>query len=176
MTRFDNAFNYLINNEGGYSDDPLDHGGATNYGITQDALSEFNCTHNEGLPDSVKDLNKEQAKVFYQIRYWLPCFEQINDERIAIKIWDHHVNMDNGPMPSKAVKLAQLALNTAVHTGEPPLVVDGIMGPKTIDDINSSSYAWFMSEYKRQLGYFYRGLNQPHFLKGWLARVEKEPK
>ncbi len=176
MSRFDKAFDYLMVNEGGYSNDPLDHGGSTNYGVTQASLERFNAMHNEGLPDKVTDINKEQAKVIYKTSWWHPSFDSIRDERIAIKIFDHHVNMDDGSMPSRAVRLAQQALNSAPHPDEPLLVTDGVLGPKTLEDLNSSSTPWFMLEYKKQLTLFYRSLNQPHFLKGWLNRVEREPK
>lgn len=175
-TRFDRAFAYLMQNEGGYSNNPLDKGGPTNFGITQASLTRFNEKHNEGLPDRVEDLTLGQAKVIYELVWWEPGFESIYDERIAIKIFDHHVNMDDGEGSSRAVKLAQQALNQAPQHGEPPLEVDGILGPKTIGELNETSTPWFMLEYKRQLMFFYRSLNQPHFIKGWAARTLREPK
>ena len=176
MTRFDRAFDYLMTSEGGYSNHPKDKGGPTNWGITQGSLKIFNDHHNEGLPDDVKELTADQAKVIYRVTWWEPGFEQILDSRIAIKIFDHHANTDDGEGSSRAVKLAQLALNQAPQQNEPLLKVDGLLGPRTIAEINSSAYTWFMSEYKRQLKFWYLSRNNPTFIRGWLARVECEPK
>lgn len=41
MSNFDDAFTYTIGNEGGYSNDPNDSGGPTNFGITIGDLSRF---------------------------------------------------------------------------------------------------------------------------------------
>ena len=37
MSDFDRAFDLLMDSEGGYSDDPLDPGGETNFGISKRA-------------------------------------------------------------------------------------------------------------------------------------------
>jgi lysozyme family protein len=41
---FDNALRIVLQLEGGYSNDPFDRGGATNYGIVQATYNDYNKT------------------------------------------------------------------------------------------------------------------------------------
>ena len=173
MTRFDLAFDYLMGDEGGYSDNPHDPGGATNWGVTQRSLDAFHGRHETELPTNVKDLTKDQAKEIYRIQWWSPQFDKIKDERIAIKIFSHHVNTDDGAFPSRAVKLAQEAVNEYPSPGT--LVEDGVIGPKTLDALNTFTYWEFAPRFKHQLEAWYVSLNNPYFLRGWLVRIRKDP-
>ena len=66
MSNFDNAFNLLIGNEGGYVNNSADPGGETNWGITQ-AVAVDN-----GYSGSMKLMQKETAKQIYGIRFGKP--------------------------------------------------------------------------------------------------------
>ena len=59
---FKRALSFVLGNEGGYSNDPLDRGGATNLGITQSTLDRARREGIGRLPQSVKDLKREQAE------------------------------------------------------------------------------------------------------------------
>lgn len=37
--RFETLLNYVFEDEGGFNDDPVDRGGRTNFGITQDSYN-----------------------------------------------------------------------------------------------------------------------------------------
>lgn len=65
---FNKAFEILIEAEGGYVNDPQDNGGATNYGITRNTLSDW-----LGRPvtnDDVRNLALEEARAIYKKNYW----------------------------------------------------------------------------------------------------------
>jgi lysozyme family protein len=180
MTTFDKAFDFMIPNEvgrdmvgGGYTNDPDDPGGETKWGVTHLTLDAFNAKHPEnGFPTKVLDLTKDEARVIYRFNYWDGIKgDAIQDEKVAIKLFDAAVNMG----PKAAIKLAQKALNMAPHPDGQFLVVDGLIGPKTIEELNTTSPVWFLGEYVRQLQWYYRNLNKPKYLKGWLNRAERLP-
>ena len=59
MTPFDKALSFVFGNEGGYSNDPDDRGGATNLGITQSTLDRARRQMPD-LPEKVEDLTRER--------------------------------------------------------------------------------------------------------------------
>ena len=168
MSNFEKALAYVLANEGGYSNDPDDHGGATNFGITQKTLDEFRQMGiGSAFPMDVKYLLVHQAGIIYQARYWF--FEQIQDDRVATKAFDMAVNLG----PTKAIKLLQVSAN-AVNP-DSHLDIDGKMGPLTVKAINGSIPSDFLEDLVSELANFYISLNQPKFTKGWLNRAAKLP-
>ncbi len=80
---YDQAFENLIKNEGGYVNHPADPGGETKYGICK----RYN-------PDiDIKNVTLDFAKQFYHEKFWLPMYERIKDRRIAFKLFDISVNI-----------------------------------------------------------------------------------
>jgi len=68
MKNFDKAFQYLLVDEGGYTNDPADSGGATNLGIT---IKDYRMyIKKDAIPDDVKTLTVAQAKSIYKSKYW----------------------------------------------------------------------------------------------------------
>ena len=80
---YDRAFEILMENEGGYVNHPADPGGETKYGICK----KYN-------PDiDIKNITLDFAKRHYYQNFWLPMYEKIKDQRIAIKLFDISVNI-----------------------------------------------------------------------------------
>lgn len=129
MDAFDFAFERTLGHEGGYSNDPDDKGGRTNFGVTEAAFKDaFNRMVISGVTD-IKDLTIAQARAIYKTDYWHKIhLGSINNWNIAAEIFDTAVN--SGRM--KAVLLAQMALD---YLGE-TLDIDGVMGPQTIGLLN----------------------------------------
>jgi type VI secretion system secreted protein VgrG len=74
---------------------------------------------------------------------------------------------------SRAVKFLQRAVQNA---GGGIVLVDGLMAPKTLAAMNSSSPELLLSAYKQLLVTFYEGLveavpTDKKFLNGWLKRA-----
>jgi len=173
--RYLHALAFLLENEGGYSNQVLDHGGETNFGITEAELSRVWETLN--LPRDVKNLSEENAEKYYKIEWWDKYhLEAINSYPIAAKIFDLIVNMGS----YQGIKLVQLACN---YCGQ-DLVDDGILGPKTIAAINELSYhksddqlmqeiIYYQTEFYLDLVHKNTDLNV--FLKGWLKRASLDP-
>lgn len=154
MSSFDAAIDFVLQNEGGLSNDPQDFGGLTNFGISQ-----------KTYPDvDIKNLTRDEAKEIYRKDYW--HYDTIENQRVATKLFDAAVNMG----PVRAVRILQLALG-AIEVG--PIVSDGIFGSHTADCINAADPDKLMDEYKARLAKYYCELNQPEFTLGWLRRAVK---
>ena len=102
MTPFDTAVAFTLREEGGFTDDPRDPGGATNLGITLATL-----THWRGRPataDDVLHLTVAEADAIYQALYWHAMRCDLLPIGIALMVFDFGVNA--GPRPS-AIELQQ---------------------------------------------------------------------
>lgn len=164
--RFNKIFDYILLVEGGYSNHPLDNGGATKYGIIERVAREH------GYKGDMKELSKEIAKSIYYEDYYLKNkLDNILNTKVALSIFDFAVNCGN----VTAKKKVQIALNNLGFK----LVVDGILGIKTISALNDVDVDKFLNEYHTQQKLYYHRIvkknpSQIYFLKGWLNRVAKK--
>lgn len=171
--RFDFAVNVLLGHEGGYSNDPDDPGGETNFGITQADLNEH-MKDITSFPSNVKDLTKIEAEYFYKVVYWDKYnYNAINSLSIATKLFDMCVNMG----AHEAHELAQRALG---YCGYSSLAVDGILGGHTLAAINEVCLHGreedLMNELINEAKWFYEHLVEEKpvlkkFLNGWIDRA-----
>lgn len=166
---FDDAFKFTLQNEGGYGNDKADHGGPTNFGITQDDLSRWR--HQPASAQDVKEMSLHEAKAIYEAWYWraVGC-DKITSKAIAICMFDFSVLRGISIPP----RYAQAICNN--HGAG--LVLDGKIGPKTLQAINSLDPMDFVSEFSAKarngfLGIVARRPSQVRFLKGWLARAKR---
>lgn len=135
MSHFDRALAFVLYNEGGYSQDPEDLGGPTNFGITQATLSQWFGTSVSA--DDVKALSRDKAAEIYADMYWGPVGGYLLKQfPVAAAIFDAGVLFGVGT----STRLAQRAVNACYPTLSLPLLqVDGHIGPKSIDALNSVS-------------------------------------
>lgn len=154
MSRFERAVRYTLGNEGGYSLDPRDPGGETKWGISERAHPNVN----------IASLTREEAIEIYRKEYWLPAYDNIEDEALAVKLFDLAVNMGR----QRAHVLLQEAVNAL---GEHRLLADGIIGPKTLQAVNASHRASLYNRFLCKADDYYRSLGKHYFLWGWLNRL-----
>ena len=163
---FDKIFEYILMVEGGYSNDKADKGGKTKYGIIEVEARKY------GYKGDMKDLTKEIAEDIYKNKYYLSNnLDKIKDKRVALSIADWTINSGNW-----GTKKAQQAVN--ILKGD-ILVVDGILGEKSIEAINSIRPEMFLNQYHVLQRRFYQAIvdhnaSQKVFLKGWLNRVVRK--
>lgn len=183
MSNFDWAVRCVLHHEGGWSDDPEDRGGATNFGISIRYLQARGDLDGDGLPDGdldgdgdvdVDDIlatDRDDAIGLYKTGFWVPnrC-DQIKSELVAIKIFDMAVNMGS----SQAWKLVQRAANKLGSQ----LTVDGRVGPNTISAVNSYhrvDYDLVNIIRERQANFYEtiieRNPSQAKFRLGWRRRA-----
>lgn len=157
MSDFEPAMALVLKHEGGYSNDPHDHGGETKYGISKAAFPYLD----------IKNLTLLQAKQVYLDHFWLPYqIAAINNQHIANFIFDLLVNMG----PGHDTQIVQRACNNL----ENDLDVDGRMGPHTLQAINGADPDKLKAQIVIEANKFYINLHQPVFLKQWLARVKDD--
>ena len=167
MNRFNKFLNYIFKVEGGYTDDKNDRGGKTTWGITEEEARDF------GYTGDMQNLTKDFAKNIYLKKYYLGNkLDKIIDDRVALSIFDWAVNSGR-----RGIKKAQIVANKFGAN----LVIDGIIGNKTLEAINSMNPEEFLKEYHELQRTFYKNLaakdsTQEDFLKGWLNRVEIKEK
>lgn len=123
MVDIDSILDGILAREGGFVDNPADHGGATNLGITQAELSAW-----LGRPATVAEvqgLSRDDAKAIYRKDYYhTPKIDQL-PESIQPVMLDAAVNSG----PGQSIRFLQEVLN---DQGYGPLAVDGGIGPATL--------------------------------------------
>ena len=170
MSNFDTAILTLLKHEGLFSDDPHDAGGATKYGISLRWLKSIGGVHQnqnaeEITIDDIKNLKQEQAIELYCIHWWNKFnYEKILDQSIATKVFVLAVNIDAPP----AHRCLQRALRAASNVH---LVEDGILGNKTLSAINAANPVILLASLRSEAAGYYRSLNNPRYLEGWLNRA-----
>lgn len=91
---FARIIQFVLQEEGGYSNHPKDPGGATNMGVTQKTLDAY-CEEN-GIPKfNVRELKKEFAIQLYYDKYWRPDWEKLG-LALAACMLDTAINMGMG--------------------------------------------------------------------------------
>lgn len=160
----------VLAKEGGYVNHPADRGGPTKFGITQKTLSKY--LEKVVSVDEIKALDLETAKDIYELKY----YRQPKIDRLPVSIQPFIFDCAVNHGPRRAIKFLQQTCNDA---GYGPLIVDGLMGPKTkvqaiacCEELGQWMLLALIEE--RQLFYIQivdRDQSQHVFLKGWLNRA-----
>lgn len=162
---FPYAVAVVLRHEGGYSNNPKDPGGATNFGISSKFLRSIDFYKKD-----VKELTEDDAIEIYKIHWWEKYnYDLIKDETIAAKILAMSVNMG----ANRAHKLVQLALQ---NCGFKNIVKDGILGTKSFGAINTAKPSELHEQLRRACRTFYLKLIDTNpslsvFKKGWIKRA-----
>jgi len=164
---FEKALAFVLSVEGGYTDDPVDRGGATNKGITQREYTEWLRLNH--LPKrKVADILDADVREIYWSEYWLAGRCDRMPWPVCWAHFDACVNVGIG----QAAKFLQRALGCKD---------DGAIGPRTLEAlrgaIESEAPRVLAERLVAQREPFYRRLAaneepQQRFLGGWLNRVE----
>lgn len=172
--------------EGFYSNDPVDKGGETIYGVARKANPTWmgwrlvdEWKKKPGFP---KNMCNDQVLIDYSLslfkqNYWNQCaLDYVIDQDVANEIYDCSVNFG----PEAETKIVQRSLNRLNKKGKlfPELKVDGDFGPKTRNTLNGFRYKEALL--KTLNGYQFMRYDaicqddetQEKFFHGWLTRVE----
>ena len=163
---FDVALRHVLEMEGGWSNDPYDPGGPTNFGITLATYAAHKgvavvAGSLAALTAELRAIPQEMVREIYLGRYWRPSHSAELPAGLALMHFDAAVNHGVGG----AARMLQQALRVAA---------DGEIGTETLATARASSlgdaidrYAEIRRTRYRSLGHFWR------FGRGWLARVDK---
>ena len=162
MTRYDKAFKFMLDNEGGLADDPDDLGGKTAYGVS---IVWYPKTYWKLIRAKTHEERELILHDFYLTEFWNPLYDDIHSESLAIRLFDLGVNL--GVKPS--VRLLQQAINAFGYL----LKVDGKFGSQTLwtaNHIMDGIYKAYIDEAKKY--YETRRTFWKHG-KSWLNRLKK---
>jgi len=156
--RFDRCLAEVLRLEGGYTDNPDDPGGPTNFGITQATLATA-----WGRPATAKDvaaLTVADVAEIYRTRYWAKTRCGELPAGLDLAVVDTAVNMG----PETAVRLLQRALGVSA---------DGVVGSATLARVEAAPIASVIRTLSEMRRSRYRALVKfEAFGKGWLRRVD----
>jgi lysozyme family protein len=130
---FSDHWRRLARIEGGFVDDPDDSGGKTRWGVTEALARRY------GYTGDMRELPLERAEEIAKAEFWDPmdldAIESLAGAEIAWEMLDAGYNMGARPV-SRFLQRALNALNLREDLYE-DLFVDGRIGPKTIDALDS---------------------------------------
>jgi len=178
---FDKAILITLKHEGGFVNDPVDPGGATNWGMSirflkgagdsdGDGFDDGDLDHDGDIDvDDIKNMTVDQARKLYRTHFWDKYnYDTISDFIVAARCFDMTVNMG----AKQTGKIVQRALNNLGSS----LKVDGAIGKNTFATINCTNSEMLMAEIRQEHAQFYLDLiaAKPKFekyRKGWLRRA-----
>lgn len=145
-SNFNISVNYVLKDEGGYTNDPDDNGGATKYGITITDVKRY--VKENATSQDVRNLSIDEAKSIYKSKYWdaLGCDDLTSG--VDYTCFDYGVNSGLN-RPRKALQR-----------------FNSLSGMSLINSINDERTSFLNS----------LADNNPKdrkFLSGWLNRVER---
>lgn len=164
--RFDDCMAFEFGAEGGYSDDPLDRGGPTQYGVTQRAYDAYRERHRLPL-QPVKFIERDEARDVYREDYWQRLCCSSLPQPLDLVVFDAGVNC--------GVKAAAKFLQRALGVAD-----DGSIGPKTLAAVAKDQASGLLPHVidtclNERLAYYddivKRDATQARFIKGWRNRV-----
>lgn len=149
---FDQAFDRLLGNEGGYVNDPQDPGGETNWGISKRSYPNVD----------IKGLTREGAKRIYRADFWDRGGMDSYDPAIAFQVFDIAVNSGI----ETAVRLLQRAAGVAD---------DGHVGPLTVAAIKARTVTdMLMLLVAERLEFWAKLSTWDRFGRGWSRRAAQD--
>ena len=146
---FDTMFDRLIGHEGGYSNDPKDPGGETNWGISKRSYPNVD----------IKKLTREGAKAIYLRDFWNRISADSLNDGVAYQLFDFAVNSGI----ETAVRYFQRVVGVAD---------DGHWGPVSAKAAAAMSESdQIMRLNAERLDFMTRLKNWPDHGRGWARRI-----
>ena len=167
MASYEAAIDVILRHEGYFSDDPVDPGGTTKYGISLRFIEDIGLDvdmDGDVDPNDIRALDLSRAKELYYMFFWYPGnFDQVECQEAATKLFDAAVNMG----PTQATMLACRVL--AIPFTKPARTPFALINAKKCDD--------FVYSMCTQMTDFYIALAEKRpklkrFLKGWTDRAK----
>lgn len=160
---FTDALAVVLNEEGGYSDNPSDNGGMTNLGVTAATWAAY--TGQPATEAVMRALTPAQVTPLYKTSYWNAVAGDQLGAALALPVFDFAVNSG----ASHAAKTLQGIIGATT---------DGSIGPSTSRAVKAYIGAvglqHLIEQYSDARATFYRSLPTfGVFGKGWLARVDR---
>lgn len=151
MSTFNDAWKELLDNEGGYTNNPMDPGGATMYGVTETVARRY------GYTGDMRNLPLETAQSIAKQQFWDRYSCDKFDPRVAFQVLDAAYN------GGYAARWLQAAAEVKQ---------DGVIGPETIAAVNAQKPLRIIMRFDSYRLSYLGGLRVwPSFGHGWANRI-----
>lgn len=168
MANINIYFPKLLKYEGGYVNDPVDRGGATNKGVTLATWKSLGYDKDDdGDIDAndIKLLTDEDAKLICKKNYWDRWkADEIKNQSVAETLveWVWGSGKWGIIIPQRILQV----------------LPDGSVGHKTIEAVNGANQLWLHEKIRMAKLDFIHNIvktdpKQERFLKGWLRRINE---
>ena len=158
-SNWDICFSRLIQHEGGYNNHPSDPGGRTNLGVTQEVWEDW--IDRPVTEAEMRGLTPDKVKPLYKEMYWDRIKGDDLPSGLDYCVFDAAVNSGF----SRASKWLQTVVSVPV---------DGSIGPKTLQAVNSAGKKQVIARYCDTRLTFLASLSTwPTFGRGWERRVNE---
>ena len=160
---FDRALDFYLENEGGDVNHSSDPGGLTSRGLAS--------AYNPELGDVTK-LSDKEVRAHYRKKYWRKIFCRISGDQIAIKVFDIATNAGFDD--------ASYALQKAINKCGESVVVDGVMGSRTVRAANLLNRRGLMDavcdeQWKMDQEKMKADPDKTDYYNGWMKRAFRVP-
>jgi lysozyme family protein len=162
IDNWEQSLSLVLKNEGGFSNDPRDPGGATNFGVTK-KVWEMWVGHSVSVND-IRNLTIDEISPLYKQEYWDKVKGDDLPYGVDYVVFDLCVNSG----VSRAIKILQDCLS---------VTVDGQIGPVTlaaVKDANPRTLCMDICE--KRLAFLQSLPTWSTFGAGWNARVVRVEK
>lgn len=166
MSRYDECLKFVLRWEGSFVNDPCDHGGATNRGVTTAVYDEWR-TRKGYDKQSVAKITDAEVWSIYNEQYWCPCRASVLPQPLDLAVFDAAVQHGVG----RSVKWLQELV------GAP---IDGSFGPQTMQAVDYfirlTGIENITSLFLKRRDSFYEHIvendpSQVRFERGWANRM-----
>lgn len=162
----DAIISHIFEAEGGdkFTNDPLDAGGPTKFGITLGALQEWRDSNHPVTAEDVRNLQETEARDIAYARYIVkPGFARISDAGMRYALVDFTYLFG----PDDSIPALQEIVGSAV---------DGVLGPKTAAAANAMEPRKVINllavkRIKLHANRVVQNESQLRFLRGWINRA-----
>ena len=160
LQRVEGGYQNLVADKGNYNS--LGQRVGTNYGISARFYEDI-----IGRPPTVSDMKaitKDEAKAIYKKYFWDDVQgDSLINQSVANVIADHAVNGGEG-------SIGKIVQRILVNDFKKPLTIDGDIGPKTAQTINSVDQKLLFDKIKGARASFYYALGGD-FVDAWINRL-----
>jgi lysozyme family protein len=157
---FEAAIELVLDKEGGFTNNPRDRGGPTNFGITAKTYAAFHGRDPATVTEQeIRELTREQAIEIYRTNYWNAGRCDSLPPGIDLSVFDFGVN---------AGMRTSVGLLQAIAGVEQ----DGSIGPITLAAVGACDPPTIIRQFSdRRLDYYRSMPDFDAFGRGWTARV-----
>jgi lysozyme family protein len=157
QSTYETAITQVFKDEGGYTNDPRDPGGPTNWGITLEDARHY--WKSDATADDVKNMPKSVAEEIYEKHYATPILYASLPAGVDYSVLDYGIN--------SGISRAAKTLQGIVGVSQ-----DGVIGPATIAATNAyhSMDALIDAIYDQRLAFLRKLSTWDHFGHGWTSR------